>query len=121
LALEETQAVAFMKQEPPVEHDVSVFFRDDRSTSITGAFTAERLRGRGIATALLNQVLGRARCQHCERCAVSFEPRMYPFAMNVPAARFWMRHFQPVCYGLVRHVNKQVAWANERRDAADEW
>jgi GNAT superfamily N-acetyltransferase len=71
LALEGTQAVAFMKQEPPVEHDVSVFFRDDRSTSITGAFTAERLRGRGIATALLNQVLGRARCQHCERCAVS--------------------------------------------------
>jgi len=30
---------------------------------------------------------------------VDFEP------MNPPAARFWLKHFCPVCYTLARHVD----------------
>jgi hypothetical protein len=25
-------------------------------------------------------------------------------AANVAASRFWLRHFSPVCYSLIRHV-----------------
>jgi hypothetical protein len=34
---------------------------------------------------------------------VDFEPQ------NIPAAHFWLKHFQPVCYSLIRHVDERIA------------
>ncbi len=76
---------------------------DEKTTSISGAFTREKARGGGIATALLNRSLEWAHAAGYERCAVDFEP------MNPLATRFWLRHFEPVCYTLIRHVDKREA------------
>ena len=100
LAYEGMEAVACMVQ-GPANPRASEIIRDRGTTSIVAAYTRETARGKGVASALLNQVLAWGRAQGYERCAVDWEP------MNVPATRFWMRHFQPVSYALVRHVDKR--------------
>jgi len=89
----------------PASDDASTIIRDDKTTSVSGAFTREEARGRGIATALLTRSLEWARAAGYERCAVDFEP------MNPLAARFWLRHFEPVCYTLVRHIDERAQCA----------
>ena len=91
-----------MKQ-GPANVDACTIIHDEKTTSIVGAFTTESVRGGGIATALLNRSLEWARSDGYERCAVDFEP------MNPLATRFWLRHFQPVCYTLIRHVDEGEA------------
>ena len=98
LAYRDTEAVAYLEL-GPANRDASTIILDDTTTSIVGAFTEEAVRGRGIGTTLLNRGLEWAKAKGYERCAVDFEP------MNHLAARFWLRHFQPVCYSLVRHVD----------------
>jgi len=99
----------------PASLNACTIIRDEKTTSIIRAFTKESVRGRGIAAALLNRSLDWAHSEGYERCAVDFEP------MNVLATRFWMRHFEPVCFALVRHVDHRVAWAHEGREARDLW
>lgn len=82
--------------------------QDEKTVSIVSAFTREGARGRGIATALLNRSLEWAQVEGYERCAVDFEP------MNVLAARFWMRWFEPVCYSLMRCIDERIERAHER-------
>ena len=101
LAYHGPEAVACMGL-GPASTDACTIIRDEGTTSIVSAFTRARVRGRGIATALLNRSLDWARSEGYERCAVDFEP------MNVLAARFWTRHFQPVCYSLVRYVDERT-------------
>jgi GNAT superfamily N-acetyltransferase len=112
LAYHGTEAVACMGL-GPANPDACTIIRDEKTTSIVRAFTKESVRGRGIATALLNRSLDWARSEGYERCAVDFEP------MNILSGRFWMRHFQPICYTLVRHVDERVAWAHEKREDKD--
>jgi GNAT superfamily N-acetyltransferase len=100
LAYEGMEAVACMVQ-GPANPRASGIIRDRGTTSIVGAYTRETARGKGVASALLNQVLAWGRAQGYKRCAVDWEP------MNVLATRFWMRHFQPVSYALVRHVDER--------------
>ena len=102
LAYEGTEAVACMGQ-GPANPQASELINDKGTTSIICAYTRGTRRGKGIATALLNQVLSWARGEGYERCAVDWEP------MNVLATRFWTRHFQPVSYALVRHVDERFA------------
>jgi GNAT superfamily N-acetyltransferase len=102
LAHRGTEAVAYMKL-GPASDDASTVIYDGKTTSILGAYTKEEVRGRGIATALLNRSLEWARAAGYERCAVDFEP------MNPRAARFWLRHFEPVCYTLVRTVDERAS------------
>lgn len=83
----------------PANRDACAIIGDEGTTSIISAFTVEEARGDGVATILLNRGLEWARAEGYARCAVDFE------AMNVLGARFWLRHFQPVCYSLYRHVN----------------
>jgi GNAT superfamily N-acetyltransferase len=92
----------------PASEDASTIIRDARTASITGAFTKPAARSKGIGTALLDETLAWARANGYVRCAVDFEP------MNSLAARFWLRHFRPVCYTLVRHVDER---ASSRRKA----
>ena len=95
-------AVACMGFEP-ASPDACYIIRDEKTISITSAFTNESQRNGGIGTALLNHSLAWARSVGYDRCAVDFEPQ------NISAVRFWLRHFQPVCYSLIRHVDERVA------------
>jgi GNAT superfamily N-acetyltransferase len=97
LAYDGADAVAYLEI-GPASRDASTIIVDDKTASITGAFTREQARGRGIGTALLNRAVEWARSHGYGRCAVDFEP------MNPLAARFWLRYFQPVCYALARDV-----------------
>jgi GNAT superfamily N-acetyltransferase len=90
-------AAGFMKQ-GPASTEACTIIRDEGTSSIVGAYTREDARSQGVGVALLNRVVQWASEQRYARCAVDFEP------MNVLAARFWMRHFRPVSYALVRHI-----------------
>ncbi len=102
LAYQGKDTVACMVQ-APANSRASVLINDQGTTSIVAAYTKETARGTGIASALLDRVLSWGREQGYQRCAVDWEP------MNVLATRFWMRHFQPVSYALVRHVDERLA------------
>jgi len=91
----------------PANPDACAIIQDEKTASIESAFTREGARGRGVATALLNRSLEWARVEGYERCAVDFEP------MNFLAARFWMRWFEPVCYSLMRCIDKRLGRAHE--------
>jgi GNAT superfamily N-acetyltransferase len=114
LAYDGGRAVACLGQ-GPANSEACDIIQDEKTTSIVRAFTGESVRGQGIATALLNRSLEWARSQGYERCAVDFEP------MNLLAARFWMRHFEPICYTLVRHVDERISWAHAQRDHKHLW
>ena len=96
LAENATEALGFMKQGPASTGACGIIY-DEGTSSIVGAYIRQGVRRQGIGAALLNRVLQWAAEQGYVRCAVDFEP------MNVLAARFWMRHFQPVSYALMRH------------------
>ena len=86
----------------PASYCAACIIRDGRTASITRAFTKEHLRGRGVGSALLNTALEWARSAGYERCAVDFEPA------NISGARFWLRHFLPICHTMIRHVDERV-------------
>ena len=87
----------------PGNQRACLVIQDEKTISITSAFTSEAARGAGIATALLNRSLEWARTEGYERCAVDFEP------MNSLAARFWPKYFRPVCYSLMRKVDERIS------------
>jgi GNAT superfamily N-acetyltransferase len=84
----------------PANPEACYLINDERTASILTAYTKEELRNGGIGSALLNHSLTWARTAGYERCAVDFE------SPNIPGASFWLRHFQPVCYSLIRHVDR---------------
>ncbi len=101
--------LAYWNKEPvafislgPADDDVCTIIYDEKTTSIYGAFTKEKVRGTGIATALLDHALKSARASGYERCAVSFEP------MNLLGSRFWLKHFEAVCLSVVRHIDDRL-------------
>jgi GNAT superfamily N-acetyltransferase len=63
---------------------------------VSGAFVRPASRGRGAATAMLDAAIRHYAANGVMSCAVDFE------AFNPEAARFWTRHFAPVCYSLMR-------------------
>lgn len=101
LAYWNEEPVAFMRL-GPADDNVCTIIYDEKTTSIYGAFTKEKVRGKGIATALLDQALKSARASGYERCAVSFEP------MNLQGTRFWYRSFRSVCFSLFRHIDHRL-------------
>jgi len=109
LAYRGGEVVACMGLEPS-NPTACYIIRDEKTTSITSAFTRESERNQGLATALLNHSLAWARSVGYARCAVDFE------SQNIPAVRFWLRHFQPVCYSLIRWVDERIAGSRENRD-----
>lgn len=101
IAYRDNTPVAFLHVERDNDGACTIV-RDPGTAAITGAYTLPEARGDGIATALLNHGLHWAAQNGFVRCSVDFE------AMNVPAARFWLRHFAPVCVSLHRHVNEAI-------------
>jgi len=82
--------------------DVATIVRDPGTASITGAFTLADRRRTGIATALLNAGLDRARALGYVRCAVDFE------SANLEAARFWTRWFEPIATWHIRRLHPRA-------------
>jgi len=109
LARRRGKAVAYVHIEL-VNHSGAHVIGDEKTASMKGAFTKKDCRGSHIATALLNRAVEWARSAGSERCAVDFEPH------NIPGARFWLRHFQPVCYSLARHVDERIAWTQKSQE-----
>jgi GNAT superfamily N-acetyltransferase len=106
LAFRDGEPVAFLAA-GPASAEACTIIRDEKTMSITAAYTAEPLRGRGIAAMLLNSALSWGRSEGYERCAVDFEP------MNPPATRFWLEHFQPVSYTLARQIDEGGTWGKQ--------
>jgi len=100
LAYDGGQAVAYMMFGPASQKAATIIV-DEGTCSITGAFTKAEVRRSGMGAALLNEGLAWAQPAGYERCGVDFEPE------NVLGSRFWMRHFQPVCYSLMRDVDER--------------
>lgn len=112
LALDHGQAVAYMKI-CPINEDYLI--TDEKTVWIQGAYTKENMRGKGIGTALLKQSLTWVQSQDYERCAVDFEGE------NILAGAFWLRYFKPICFSLVRNIDKQIAWAHKGREDRHFW
>lgn len=104
LARQAGKPIAYMKV-GPANPSACHIIQDDKTASVTGAFTDPDFRGRGVGTALLNSCVDWARLGGYERCAVDFEP------MNVVGSRFWLRHFRPICLSVMRIVDERVVHA----------
>ncbi len=112
LASCEGQVVSYMRICPLNEDSV---ITDEKTAWIEGAYTKEHMRGKGIGTALLNQALKWAQSQNYRRCAVDFEGE------NVLASAFWLRYFKPICFSLIREVDKRIGWAHKDRNIKHFW
>ena len=106
LAYRERDAVAFMELTPSSRLGVVMPVFNKSTVSITGAFTKEALRQRGIGTTLLNHSLEWARSAGYNNCAVDFE------SANIIGSSFWYGNgFKPVCYSLVRRIDERITLA----------
>jgi len=105
LAYSNNEPVAFMRL-GPADDDVCTIIIDEKTTSIYAAFTKEKVRSGGVATALLDHALKSARALGYERCAVPFEP------INLLGTRFWLKYFKPICYSLLRVVDDRLVQTN---------
>ena len=95
LVEEGDEPVGFLRFEYRSEGAAQVV-ASDTTIAITGAYFRPELRGRGLASALVNTALQDYTTLGFERCSVDFE------SFNPEAASFWMKYFQPVCYSVVR-------------------
>lgn len=86
----------------PGDETECLFMRDPQTTYLYSAFIAEPVRGKGIASALLNHAFDWARQAGYARCAVDFE------STNTSAHRFWMKHYKPVSYSFVRVLDGRI-------------
>lgn len=112
LACQGIEAVAYLRFEP--SEGLVLPTTSDQTVAITGAFTREDVRGRGIGMALLRRGFEWARSEGYTHCSVDFE------SANLPGSRFWLGSgFVPVCRSLMRRVDRRLAWANARRDPVD--
>jgi GNAT superfamily N-acetyltransferase len=101
LASIDGEPVSFMRM-GPANDDVCAIIYDEKTTSIYGAYTREPMRGKDIATAMLDHAPSYAGSLGYERCAVDFE------TMNLLGTRFRLRHFRLVCFSLHRFVDERV-------------
>ena len=85
-----------------VHDNASTIVRDDSLMGIDFAFTDPDVRGQGLGTRILAQLLGWGRSKGKIGCAADFE------SANALGRAFWLRHFQAVCYSAIRHVDPKV-------------
>jgi GNAT superfamily N-acetyltransferase len=114
LALLEGELVAEMGF-APANQWVSSLIRTQSTISIVSAYTRPEARKHGLGARLLDHGLAMARDAGFAHCAVDFE------SANTEGARFWMRHFQPFCFSVMRYVDQRMGWAHAQRDAGHMW
>jgi GNAT superfamily N-acetyltransferase len=77
-------------------------FDIEGSLGIDFAYTEASVRERGLATILLNELMRWGRKQGMTRCVVDFE------AANLVGKGFWLRHFRPICYSVMRRIDERI-------------
>lgn len=76
--------------------DACTLVRSADRIAVTGAYVRPEYRGLKLAQIILSSALQDYARAGFQRCSVDFE------SFNPEAATFWMRHFKPVCYSLIR-------------------
>jgi len=107
-------AVAELRLEP-ANHTACAVAADAGTVFITSAYTRPEARSGGLAAALLDHAVAAVRERGYVRIATDFE------SANIPGAAFWMRHFQPMAYSVIRYVDERAAYAHAGRRAEDMW
>jgi GNAT superfamily N-acetyltransferase len=102
LACGQGKVIGCMRVVPSSQCDYRMPTFDKDICGISLAFTDDVCRHQGVATALLNRVLVWAGEKGYTKCAVDFE------SANIPASRFWLKHFQPACYTLLRTIESRA-------------
>ncbi|MHB0885161.1 MAG: GNAT family N-acetyltransferase [Bacillota bacterium] len=101
LAVEGTAVIGMMKS-GPANPGASSIAADPGTCSISGAYVRPDSRRAGVGTALLTRVVGRAREEGYVRCCVDFE------AHNIRGSAFWLKHFTPFSYSLIRRLDERI-------------
>jgi GNAT superfamily N-acetyltransferase len=91
----------FVQAESPIP-SVTFSVQAETSAGINGAYVRPEWRAKDVASALVDRVVSWARERGMETCSVDFE------SSNILARRFWLRHFRPVCYSLLRCVDERT-------------
>jgi GNAT superfamily N-acetyltransferase len=72
------------------------------SLGIDFAYTDTAIREQGLATRLLNELMLWGSKRGMTRCVVDFE------AANLVAKGFWLKHFRPICYSVMRRIDERM-------------
>ena len=73
--------------------------KDVGNVAINFAYTKKACRNTGIASLLVNELCHVIKQQKFKSCTVDFE------AQNVEGKYFWLKHFSPICYSMMRKVD----------------
>ena len=76
--------------------------QDEGTLGINFGYTNPEIRGSGIATNVLAKLIDWGVKNGMKRATVDFE------SQNREGARFWLRHFKPICYSVIRKVDDRV-------------
>jgi GNAT superfamily N-acetyltransferase len=114
LAFRGGQPVAELRCEP-ANYTALAMAADPGTVFITSAYTVPAERNTGVAGALLGTLLAEVRAAGYVRCATDFE------SANLPGARFWLHHFQPTAYAVVRYVDERAEYAHGGRRRETFW
>ncbi len=108
LATRGGRAVAYIQWEPE-GHGTARAVHDPGTVAITGAYTEDEYRRGGIGAALLGTLVDQAKQAGYRRVSVDFE------SFNIYGSRFWLKHFTPVCYSVIRYLDDRILWAGKDR------
>jgi GNAT superfamily N-acetyltransferase len=89
------------------KEDGCTIVQDASVMGIDFAFTDPGVRGTGIGRRLLGEILNWGRSKRKKACAVDFE------SANALGSAFWLKHFNPVCFSAIRHVDPRVVESGE--------
>lgn len=74
---------------------------DGYTMGINGAYVLPECRGKQIIARLLNASINWAVSNGLKRCTTDFE------SANVEGRYFWLKHFTPYCYSMIRRVDER--------------
>ncbi|MEW5870294.1 MAG: GNAT family N-acetyltransferase [Chloroflexota bacterium] len=95
LALDGETPAGFLRFEG-YDFEGAAIVASGQTISINGAYMRPAYRRRGAGAAMLDAALRHYAGLGITCCSVDFE------SFNPEAANFWMKHFQPVCFSLLR-------------------
>jgi len=77
--------------------------QDGATMGVSGAYVLPEYRGNHIMARLLNVATEWAIESGIKRCATDFE------TTNIEGRRFWLKHFTPYCYSMIRRVDERIS------------
>jgi ribosomal protein S18 acetylase RimI-like enzyme len=95
LAFDGDQLAGFIRCDA-YDFDGVAIVESEQTVAITGAYVRPAYRGQRAAAALLDAALRHYQARGFTCCALNFE------SFNPEASAFWLNHFEPVCYSLLR-------------------